>query len=81
MLIVSLSLKRARIINAPVSVVCSALTIIHERILHLGTGKSDVAEIVQHMTGASCVDELAQTEVGDPIQERENVRARLRHGH
>ena len=57
------------------------LTVVHEGILHLRTGESDVAEIVEHVTGTSCVDKLTETQISDPVKERKNVRTRLGHRH
>ena len=56
------------------------LTIVHERILKFGTGKSDGPEVVQHHPGSPSVHNIPQAQVGHPVQEGEDVTAGLLHG-
>ena len=37
------------------------------------TRKSEMSEIVEHHACGACVDDVAQTQVGDPVQKGENV--------
>lgn len=56
------------------------LTIIHERIFQLRTRKSDGSEILEHKPRGSSVNQISQTQVSRPVQERQNIRAWFFHG-
>ena len=59
---------------------CSFLTIIHERVFQFRAGETDGPEVVQHHPRGAGVDDVSQAEVGDPVEEGEDVRPRLLHG-
>ena len=50
------------------------LTVIHERVFQLGAGEADGPEVVEHHPRGAGVDDVPQAEVGDAVEEGENVR-------
>ena len=50
------------------------LTVIHEGVFQLWAGEADGPKVVEHHPCGAGVDDVPQAEVGDPVEEGEDVR-------
>lgn len=55
------------------------LTIVHEWIFQLWTREADSIKVLQHLSRASRIHYIAQTQIQHPVQERKYVRSWFLH--